>query len=731
MFADVVVWRSVEGREARFSYAVPPEFVPNLAVGTRARVPFGKGTAMGVVWQLRDEVPELPTIRPLHAVIDALPPYTPEMLDIASWLSSHEIVSLAAVLRAMTPRHLRPFSPALALVADPDQVAQGHVPQGVRLRALWNRLQQRPLPKEALDAAERAAANRLVARGFAKWVERRPDIEATAVAGETLPPSPALTEEQQRAADAVGAAMASKRADRFLLQGVTGSGKTEVYLRLAEWALAQGRSALILLPEIALTPQMEQRFVQRLGARVVVWHSQLNEGERSDAFWHVRTQRAVVAVGVRSAVFLPFADLGLLVCDEEQEESYRQQESPHYDAREVAWARARYHHAPLLFGSATPSVETAYQVKQGRLKPLYLTARFQRRPLPQVQLVDLRKDRPFVGSGGMITQPLLDGLTAALDAGEQAMLLLNRRGYHAVWLCPSCGAAVRCPHCDVALTLHRRKQEDVLICHLCGYATVPPLTCSFCGHRMHGLGFGTQQLETVVQALLPNASVLRMDRDTMERKGAYARAIETFQKRQAQILIGTQMIAKGHDFPYVSFCGVIAADQALFLPDFRAAERTFQTLTQLAGRSGRGERPGHVVIQTYNPDHYAIRYAAQQDVEHFIQEELHVRQQTKTPPFWRLVMLRLVGEDQVAVQRVAAATAETMRQKMARFAEVLGPAPSYRARVEDRYRYQLIVRTRHLATTREAIEAWHDAAFATLRRMHVQAVVDMHPSGLL
>ena len=499
-----------------------------------------------------------------------------------------------------------------------------------------------------------------------------------------------LTAEQAQATNAVDQAIDEKKAATFLLEGVTGSGKTEVYLQIIQHALAQGKSALMLVPEISLTPQIVRQFKARFGDQVALLHSALSDGERYDEWRRIEKGDAQVVVGARSAIFAPIKNLGVIIMDEEHETSYKQEDMPRYHARDVAQWRGQYHHCPVVLGSATPSLESRARAQKGVYQWLRLTKRINGKDLPHVQLVDMRQAGRYAPTTD-ISQELATEIQKKLALNEQVVLMLNRRGYSSFLMCRECGEVIKCPNCDISLTYH--KDTNSLKCHYCGHEEPVPQVCPNCHSKaVRYFGTGTQRVEKELTELFPTARILRMDVDTTRRKGAHERILDEFGKHHADILLGTQMIAKGLDFPNVTLVGVLNADTSLGLPDFRASERTFQLLTQVSGRAGRAEKEGNVLIQTYNPDHYAIQYAQRQDYEHFFGKEMQVRHQGGYPPYYYTIQI-------TASARTEAAAAQKMFQirgeivnYLSQKAVILGPTPQSIMRINNRYYYQLVIK---------------------------------------
>ncbi|ANZ62130.1 primosomal protein N' [Secundilactobacillus paracollinoides] len=499
-----------------------------------------------------------------------------------------------------------------------------------------------------------------------------------------------LNEAQQKAVSAICAATDDHEDTTFLLEGVTGSGKTEVYLQAIANALEKGQNALMLVPEISLTPQIVGRVRGRFGKQVAVLHSGLSAGERFDEWRRIDRGEARVVVGARSAVFAPLTNIGIIIMDEEHEASYKQDDNPRYHARDVALWRSRYHHCPVVLGSATPSLESRARAQKNRYQRLLLPTRVNQQALPEATIVDMTQELQKHAES-TFSSPLMAAVNDRLAKGEQTLLMLNRRGYSSFVMCRDCGFVLKCPNCDISLTLHMDSHS--MKCHYCGHEEPIPQICPNChSHHIRYYGTGTQKVETELKQLLPTARILRMDVDTTRRKGAHERLLRQFGNHEADILLGTQMIAKGLDFPDVTLVGVLNADTALSLPDFRSSERTFQLLTQVSGRAGRAQKPGQVFIQTYNPEHYAIQLAKSQDYERFFLTEMKLRHQGNYPPYYFAV--KVTASD--VEERVAAAAihqiAAQLQAGMSQSAIVLGPTPSAIARVNKRYYYQLVIK---------------------------------------
>ena len=537
-----------------------------------------------------------------------------------------------------------------------------------------------------------------------------------------------LNPAQQSAFEEIHKSIREKRFQAFLLHGVTGSGKTEVYLQAIEAALAEGRAALLLVPEIALTPAMAGQFFHRFGDRVAILHSAFNESERAEQWRRIRNGQASVVVGTRSGVFAPVQKLGLIVVDEEHDASYKQEETPRYNGRDVALVRAQAEGACVILGSATPSLETRYNAERGKYKLLELRERVEARPLPKVDLVDMRLEFLETRKQATFSRPLLEAIGRRLENGEQTMLLLNRRGFSNYVACRSCGERVQCVNCSVTLTFHRRDRR--MLCHYCNYAEKVPTVCPKCeSEHIYFLGTGSEKVEEELHREFPKARIARLDRDTVTGKRQYETILHGFREGDFDILVGTQMIAKGHDIPNVTLVGVVSADVGLGVPDFRAAERTFQLLTQVAGRAGRGDLPGIVLVQTINPDHYAIRYAAGQDYTGFYEKEIHFRRLMHYPPYSAMANLLVRAEQQEHAIRMSTELGHFLTPPP-EMIKILGPAEASVLRLKSDFRYQFLIK----AASRKALSDLLNKArnFAAERRWGPTALmIDVDPLTIM
>ncbi len=601
------------------------------------------------------------------------------------------------------------------------------------------------LREQVADCA--AALRNLTRRGIVELIREPPPAPS---ASQTAAAAFELTPEQQAAIDAIAPALEGRRFETFLLWGVTASGKTEVYLNLAARALERGRQMLVLVPEIALADELVRAFRARFGALAAIAHSAQTVAERWASWMAALRGRARIMIGPRSAIFAPIHDLGLIVVDEEQDAAYKNEDGIRYHARDLAVALGGYAQCPVVLGSATPSAESFANARRGRYRMLRLPRRVNDRPMAEVEVIDLRRERdePMRAAGGLgngaapngadgatapipLSRALVDALKANLAARGQSMVFLNRRGFHNFLQCELCGNVIACPNCSVSMTFHMRDRS--LRCHYCGNRAAAPDKCAECGgFGLAGQGFGTERLVGALQALMPDARIERMASDTSGRRGARAKILAELRAGKIDVLVGTQMITKGFDFPGVTLAAVVLADLALNLPDFRSAERTFQLLTQIAGRAGRGERPGRVIIQTFAPHHYSVRAARDQDYARFIRRELELRRELDYPPFARLAMVRIEGADARATSALAAAAARALiKAAPAEKIRVLGPAPAPIERIKQRYRWQVMLKSRELKPMRTALAAMRSELGDRARREHVMLAIDIDPVRMM
>jgi primosomal protein N' (replication factor Y) len=708
-----------EGATGEYDYLVPPLFCdPDqheryLQAGRRVRVPFGRANrkVVGYCVDLATKKVDPARLKSVAEVVDLTTLISPAMLRLTRWMADYYLCSWGEVLEAVVPAGVRQLAGTrkvvlLSVPADVrDQLGTlklapkqkqaleflAKSPQTLTMRQLSERANCTSAPiKQLLKKGLIEAAEKRVASGepVVEFVPREQPLE--------------LNSDQQRALDSILAALDKSAAHGMVLHGVTGSGKTEVYLQAIDRVVSFGRQAIVLVPEISLTPQTVRRFRARFDG-VAVLHSHQSNVERHREWQRISRGEIQVVVGARSAVFAPTPNLGLIVIDEEHESSFKQDSAPRYHARDVAWQRALAERIPLVLGSATPSLEAWQKAELGEFEKLDLPSRVSNRSMPDVVTVDLRDPGQTRYSRGAISRPLHQAMVAALRDEGQVILLLNRRGFSTHIQCPACGFVAKCPHCEIPLTFHRL--ESVTRCHYCDYQTSPPTRCEDCkSEAIRFGGVGTQKLEDEVKARFPEHVCERMDTDSMRAKGSHQRVLEAFRKGEVDILLGTQMIAKGLDFPNVTLVGVINADTALHLPDFRAGERTFQLVAQVAGRTGRGEKGGRVLVQTLSPDHLAIRAAARHDYEMFAHEELTVRKLLHYPPYGSMIRLVVRGPAEETARAVAELLAIALRDHSdPQEVRVMGPAVAAIAKLRDHYRFQIQVQAENMPPLHDVV----------------------------
>jgi len=686
-----------------FDYLVPPELAAEAVPGTPVTVPFGKSERQGYIVDVTDHS-DRTDLKSIAAIAGKQALIRDRVMELARWISDYYVAPIETAVHTVLPAAVRRRGAShlgrlrVERTAMPDAEADILVRRAARqvavlaaLRAAgggeWLARLESEVP--GASAAVRGMEKKGVVRTESAERRRDPEAGRDLLRTEPLP----LMPQQAEALDAIRRAMDTGAPPVTVLYGVTGSGKTEVYLQAIAHAMAKGRGAIVLVPEISLTPQTVDRFRARFGDTIAVLHSHLSDGERHDEWHRVHSGRARIVVGARSALFAPVADLGLIVVDEEHEPTYKQEEVPRYHARDAAVMRGRLERCAVVLGSATPSLESWHNAKTGKYAMVRMPHRVDHRDMPTMRIVDMRAEASREGRANVFSRELVQALKDRLARAEQSILFLNRRGFASSLVCPSCGFVVRCEHCSVAMVLH--KQMDRIVCHLCGATGAVPARCPApgCGDPdIRHSGVGTERVEEILRKLFPKARIARMDSDTMTKKDDYRRVLGEFRTGRIDILLGTQMIAKGLDFPNVTLVGVVQADHALHLSDFRAGERTFQLLTQVAGRAGRGDVSGEVLVQTRTPFHPSIQAARRLDADSFYDQELEFRGATGYPPFTHFIACTVRAPDDGAAAGTAADLAKVLRERLGALADVGQPAPATIARIRGQYRHQVMLR---------------------------------------
>lgn len=749
MYANVIVDISHEKLDKTFQYSIPDELLCDIRSGVCVDIPFGSRTITGYVIEVTDE-PEYDPARtkPLIGIKANSVAVEAKLIALAAWIRRNYGSTMNQALKTVIPvkkQAKEQVSRSIALKIDK-----------VRARAQLalceakNQKAKARLFRALIDADEGASleysfvtGKLSVSAATIRALEQSGFIEVITQTGYRNPVEhmsvdtydKVLNAAQQSVVDAIEGDIASGLRNTYLIKGVTGSGKTEVYMELIAHCIQSGRQAIVLIPEIALTYQTVMRFFARFGNRVSIINSRLSNGERYDQFERAKNGDIDIMIGPRSALFTPFSNLGLIIIDEEHENSYKSESVPRYHAREVAIEYARMSDAIVVLGSATPSVDSFYKAKTGVYRLLELDTRVDDRPLPKCEIVDLRQELRE-GNRSILSTRLQELMEERLQNGQQTMLFLNRRGKSAFMSCRACGFVVKCPHCDVSLSEH---SGGVMVCHYCGYRQPVPKVCPSCGSKyISGFKAGTQKIEAMVAKRFPQARILRMDYDTTRAKDSYEKILQAFSNHEADILIGTQMIVKGHDFSNVTLVGVLAADMSLHVNDFHAAERTFALLTQAAGRAGRGKLPGNVVIQTYDPDHYAIQTAKEQDYEAFYDKEIEYRRLMNYPPVWNMLLIHVTSPDESECGSVAQRVHDTAAQMISHIEnsqspddrhqiQLIGPADATIAKVNDIYRKVIYMKTSDYAALISVKDGIEQAVKADTAMKNANISFDFNP----
>ena len=686
MVVGVLVELSNKRIDKIFDYNVPLELISRVSIGIRVTVPFGRMTLEGFILEIKNNSDLEGGLKSIIDIVDEEVVLNHEMLQLGKIMQKITISTLISCYQCMLPKALKAKNGSSVNIKYDTFYRLGNIPN-IKLNEKQNKIINKfkendlILRKELIDISL-SSLNTLVKKGM--LIEEKREHFRLSYSDTTFEKKN-LTDDQKSVVNDV----INGNRDVYLIHGVTGSGKTEVYMEIIDFYLKQGKSSIVLVPEISLTPQMINRFRKRFGERIAALHSALSDGEKYDEWRRIIKGDASIVIGARSAIFAPLTNIGVIIIDEEHSESYKQSDpSPRYNAKDIALIRGKNHKCPVILGSATPSLETMARAKKDVFKLLSLPNRVNGRKLPDVEIVDMNQE--MKKSKGHFSLKLVSEIEDRLSKKEQVILLLNRRGYSNFITCKNCGYTFKCPNCDITLTYH--KSSNTLRCHYCGYGEKVFTNCPSCGEdSLNRLGVGTQKIEEEINNLFADARVLRMDYDTTSKKGAHEKMIEAFKNHEYDILLGTQMVAKGLDFSQVTLVGVVNADTSLNIPDFRSSENTFSLLSQVAGRSGRSEKSGQVIIQTFNPDHYAINLVKNHDYLGFYQKEMFIRRQLKYPPYFYICNIRISGKDSSYIFDEALKIKRFFDKSLDKII-ILGPSGSSLFRINNIFRYNIILK---------------------------------------
>ena len=723
MIAGVLVEISSKNVDKIFNYKIPFQLESKVKVGVRVLVPFGRMMLEGFVLEIKNECMGDYELKEIIEVKDEDVILTDELLELGKEISKKTLATLISCYQTMLPKALKAKNGRVINkkydIFYKLKDASYQEKLSPKCQEVYNLLlEKKELSRnEALEIS--ASAIKTLLKKEIVYEEKKEHYRLQH--NDEVIPKQKLTDEQASVVESVNL----NNDDIYLLHGVTGSGKTEVYMELIEKVLSLGKTSIVLVPEISLTPQMVSRFSQRFGKNIAAIHSALSDGEKYDEWRRISKGEASIVIGARSAIFAPLTNIGIIIIDEEHSDSYKQSDmNPRYNAKDVAFLRGEYHKCPVILGSATPSLESYARSQKNVFKLLSLPHRINGKDLPLVQIVDMNREMKF--SKGHFSKKLLEAITLRLERKEQVILLLNRRGYASFVSCKNCGFTFKCPHCDITLTYH--KSSNTLRCHYCGFGEKKYDVCPKCGEKsLSNLGTGTEKIEEELQKNFPDSKILRMDFDTTSRKGMHEKMIRAFKNHNYDILLGTQIVAKGLDFEDVTLVGVINADTGLNIPDFRSSENTFSLLSQVAGRSGRSSKTGEVIIQTYNPTHYAILYAKNHDYLGFYKQEMMIRRELKYPPYYYLASLRISGKNEKEILTEALKIKKSLERNLANTI-ILGPSSCTIFKLNNIYRYGLILKYKkedNLLLILEKIVNHYK------NKVNVKIDIDINPSQML
>ena len=687
MIVGVLVELSNKNIDKIFDYIVPEEFTSKIKVGIRVTVPFGRMILEGFVLDIKDSNDNDIELKSIISIVDEDIVLNSELLELGKVIRDKTLSTLISCYQTMLPKALKAKNGSQINIKYDTFYRLGNIPENIKLNDKQKSIiscfdKEELIPRNTLTSISVSSVNTLVKKDI--LIEEKKEHYRVLYKDEVVEKKK-LTSDQS----SVVSSVINNSPDTFLIHGVTGSGKTEVYMEIIDHYLSLGKSSIVLVPEISLTPQMISRFRARFGDKIAALHSALSDGEKYDEWRRIVRGEVSIVIGARSAIFAPLTNIGVIIIDEEHSDSYKQSDpNPRYNAKEVAILRSKYHNCSVVFGSATPSLEVMARAKKGVFKYLSLPNRVNGKSLPSVEIIDMNQEMKT--SRGHFSTQLVSSIDETLKRNEQVILLLNRRGYSNFITCKNCGYTFKCPNCDITLTYH--KSSNTLRCHYCGYGEKVYDKCPSCDEEsLNRLGVGTQKVEEELNNIFPSARVLRMDYDTTSRKGMHEEMINSFKNHEYDILLGTQMVAKGLDFSLVTLVGVINADTSLNIPDFRSSENTFSLLSQVAGRSGRSDKSGKVIVQTFNPDHYAISFVEKHDYLSFYEKEMSIRRQLKYPPYFYLCNIRISGKDSSYVFGEAIKIKNSLERNLKNYI-ILGPTASTLFRINNIFRYNIVLK---------------------------------------
>ncbi len=728
MFADVLVQFKVKSLDHTFTYHIPDDLKEELQVGMKVKVPFGKQTINGFVLRVHHEKDSDVSLKDILGIVTRELKLNEELLKLGEYIKEMTLCTLISAYQTMLPSSLKITNEKetyekqvtyISLNKSQEEIEEYKFQnqRGKRQNELLELLKKGRILKSEIESKSSLA--KLLELGLVRekkesvyriWQEKKGTIYHT------------LTEEQEKIKNAI--LNKREKSETFLLHGITGSGKTEIYMQLCEETIQNGKNVLLLVPEISLTTQIVRRFYERFGNEVAIFHSSLSEGEKYDEYQKIYRGEVHIVVGTRSAIFTPLTSIGLIIIDEEHSSTYKQENNPRYHAIDIAKWRSRYHNCPLVLGSATPSLETMARALKGVYTYLPLNKRVGNALLPSVHLIDMAPE--FKKRNLILSEELQMQIMKTLERKEQVMLLLNRRGYSTIITCQSCGYTYKCPHCDITLTLH--KTSNHLRCHYCGYTTLNSDVCPECGEKaIRDFGLGTQKVEALLKELYPSYHILRMDADTTSKKGAHEKMIKAIERGEYDIIIGTQMISKGLDFPRVTLVGVINADESLNVPDFRSGENTFSLLSQVSGRAGRGDLLGHVYLQTFYPDNKTLQYVLKNDYMGNYQYEMDLRRKLKYPPYYYLVSLKIMSKVYESASREATKVVEYLKKSLPQEMICLGPTTASPFRINSIYRFQILIKYRKEENLKDILRSIDEQYIG---KKDVYLEIDLHPAKI-